>query len=289
MKFSAVFQWRIPVSVYLAYRFILMAYVICWLVYNRCVDIHTPQAWGAYLTNWTYSLLVLYLSSHCLAAYFFHISLLCHQQNYWNTCCRCASTEEHTELFVEPVNRNDELEPLLHLQNNDQSASTSSNNIRPPWYLCIVWVLFCVVSSSAVLVSIVFFGFLYPNMDSTTGISLENLQVHLLNSVIIILEHCITAVPYRLLHVVYPFFYGCLYALFSIIYWSIDHSHVMYPHFLDWSHPGLAAVYVLLLGFVFFPLLHFLFFLVYKIKMFLLVQYFLHSGLTEENHVISFA
>jgi hypothetical protein len=147
-----------------------------------------------------------------------------------------------------------------------------------PWYVCIVWVMFAAISAAAPMVSIMFFTFLFPRMDDYPSIGLENLQVHLLNSVIVLLEHFLTAVPCRLLHMVYPIVYGCIYMVFSVVYWAGDHSRVMYPGILDWNKPGPTTGYVLVIGFVFIPLLHTVFFIIYKAKMIILRRYCLgHS------------
>lgn len=248
-----------------------MTYVTFWLGYFVHADnvITAGLPWGVFLTNWTYTLLMIYLSCHCLAAFLFHASAVWHHgcRNY--SCCSLARSDEHARMFVtngSSLGENDGYERILsNLEEN--IAITASNS--PPWYLCLVWVLFSAASSSAVVVSAVFYVALLPQLQGADGLSLENLQVHLLNSVLVLLEHWVTGVPYRLLHVVYPLIYGVIYALFSVVYWAIDHGHVIYPDILDWNKPGPTVGYVLLIGVVLIPLVHGLFFSLYKLRVFI--------------------
>ncbi|XP_076469397.1 protein rolling stone-like [Babylonia areolata] len=262
-------QWRMPVAVYLMYRFLLMSYGVCWLVYISVEHGDAEQAWGAYLTIWTYILLNIYLIAHFLAASVHHALTI---YESWNVIrcsrylCHRPSTTIHARMFTE---LNGGVSPAgyeaIPSSEAPDEAVVEEPEYRPPWYLCAVWVLFSAVSSAAVMVTFVFFVFLFPSMKDYPHINLENLQEHLLNSIIIIVEHLVSASPYRLLHVVYPFVYGVVYLAFSVIYWAGDHKRVMYP-ILDWNKPGPTVGYVFMVGFVFIPLLHLFFFLVHKLK-----------------------
>lgn len=261
-------QWRMPVALYILYRFILMVYVIFWLGYVSHFHGNPPQAWGTYLTNWTYTLLAIYLTWHFLSAVVFHVQALRNPgPTLLGSCCAQPNPDNHQRVFVEidsSVRENTDYEYIAGGENTSRLEGAAER--QPPWYVCITWILFSAVSSGGFMVTIVFFSFLYPYMDNVNGIDLENLQVHLLNSVIIFLEHIVTGAPYRLLHFVYPFLYGLIYMTFSLIYWAIDNHHVMYP-ILDWSRPWPTVGIVFLIGFVLLPLFHTFFFLVYKTKM----------------------
>ncbi|KAK7482771.1 hypothetical protein BaRGS_00025937 [Batillaria attramentaria] len=264
-------QWRIPAVIYLLYRFVLMAYVIFWLGYTSHFHSNPPQVWEAYLTNWTYTLLAVFLTCHFLAAIVFHVQVRLRPgpPSPLRSCFGRPNPEVHRRLFVESesnVQENSEYEYGSDAESENSSLLQGRVVCRPPWYMCVVWVLFSAVSSGGVMVTMVFFTFLYPSLKGADGIGLENLQVHLLNSVIIVLEHIVTGVPFRLLHVIYPFLYGLTYMIFSVIYWAVDHDHVMYP-ILDWNKPGPTTGYVLMIGFVIIPVFHTCFFLIYKAKL----------------------
>lgn len=117
------------------------------------------------------------------------------------------------------------------------------------------------------MVTLVFWAILVPgsNLGMLTN---DNLQLHLVNSILVLLEHVLTAIPVRLLHVIYPIIYGLIYMFFSLFYWVADHSHVMY-FILDWNKPGPTIGYVILVGFVIMPIIHLIIYGIYRLKMFL--------------------
>ena len=82
-------------------------------------------------------------------------------------------------------------------------------------------------------------------------------------------DQMFSSIPTRLLHIVYPFIYGFLYIVFSILFWADDHRHVIYPHVLDWNAPGRSLTFILILSFLVLPLLQLLYFGIYKLRLFL--------------------
>ena len=83
---------------------------------------------------------------------------------------------------------------------------------------------------------------------------------------LVLLEHSVSAVPTRLLNVVNPILYCIIYTVFSIVFWEMDHTHVMYP-ILDWSKPGATTGVIVIVGFVVIPLIHFGFYGLYRLRM----------------------
>ena len=272
-NFMSGLQWRLPVGVYLGYRFVLMVYALFWLGYITSFHGSPPQAWGAYLTNWSYIMLNLYLVAHFLAASAFHLQAFFRQRNASRVgryCCSLLSPDTHAFMFMEAgsgMQSNSSYEDIPDSEIPNPAHVEVETASHPPWYICVVWVLFNVISTAALMVTIVFFLFLFPLFSDYPSIDLENLQVHLLNSVIIVIEHLVSAMPYRLLHVLWPFLYGVIYMIFSVVYWAGDHSRVMYPGILDWNQAGTTVAYILLIGFVMIPFLHSIFFLLHKAKM----------------------
>lgn len=147
------------------------------------------------------------------------------------------------------------------------------SSARQPWYVALIWIIFNSVSSAAIMVSIVFWGILVPFNAKLGKLSLTNLQLHLFNSILLLIEQSLTAIPVHLLHAVYPITYGLIYLLFSLFYWVDDHSHVMYE-ILDWNKPGPTIGYVFAVGFVIIPLLHLLIYLIYRLKLIILKKCF---------------
>ncbi|VDP72156.1 unnamed protein product [Echinostoma caproni] len=69
---------------------------------------------------------------------------------------------------------------------------------------------------------------------------------HSLTAILAILDVCLSAIPMRLIHVVYPLLVGIFYSLFSYVFWlsgGIGPFNVgqVYPG-LNWSHPSTAIL-----------------------------------------------
>lgn len=136
-----------------------------------------------------------------------------------------------------------------------------------PFYIKLNWFLFVVASSAAILVSIVYFSAIFPRRK-LTYLSEEDVHLHLMNSVLVILELAVSAIPVRILHFVYVMAYGAIYVAFSIIYWTFDHSRVLYPGILDWNRPLTSVAVILALSVVGFPILQCLLFAAYRLRLY---------------------
>ena len=129
------------------------------------------------------------------------------------------------------------------------------------------WVLFNIVCLAAFTVTLVYFVGLYPQMGAFKPPLIEDINLHGMNLVVVVLELILGAVPVRLVHVVYPILYGIVYTIFSLIYWSGDHTRILYPKILDWNHPGTTASIIAGLLLVGAPLLQAVIFAIYKLKL----------------------
>jgi len=142
-----------------------------------------------------------------------------------------------------------------------------------PCYMKLSWFLFSVGTTAAVMVTVVFFAGVFPQLHMYR-LSAIDINAHVMNTVLVILELTISAFPVRLLHVVYVQCYGLAYVIFSIIYWSIDHSHVMYPGVLDWNSPKTTVVVIVVLMFVGIPFLQFILFTIYQLRLYIYARCF---------------
>jgi len=142
----------------------------------------------------------------------------------------------------------------------------SSDSTVIPCSLKFNWLLFCIACPIAILVTLTYFAALFPhkNLDYVPEV---DINLHLINSVLVILEFTISALPVRLLHVVYAFSFGLAYVIFSVIYWSVDHANYLYPGVLDWNAPVTSAVVSVVLLFVGIPLMHLILFAIYQLRM----------------------
>jgi len=147
------------------------------------------------------------------------------------------------------------------------------NNVTPPRmsHMKLSWFLFSVATPAALIVSTVFFAAVFPRLHHDY-LNVIDINLHVMNTVIVVLEFTLSAFPVRLLHAVYVFCYGLVYVTFSVIYWAFDHSNVMYPGVLDWNHPATTAVVLVVLTFVGIPLLQLFLFGAYQLRKYVYIR-----------------
>lgn len=136
-----------------------------------------------------------------------------------------------------------------------------------PWYVKTYWAVSNMIQVFALVVTAIYFGALYRPAEGK-DISLHDINVHGISSVLILLDTAVAARPVRLLHVIYPTVYGFAYVLFSVIYWSQDHANnVLYQNVLDWNVPGVTVGVVFGLCFLGLPLLQLLHYGLFKLRL----------------------
>lgn len=148
-------------------------------------------------------------------------------------------------------------------------SATLGNESALPWYIQVYWALCNAIQVFAIVVTVIYFSALYPTMGARDGgVSLSDLNVHGLNSVMVLIDIAVCARPVRLLHGLYPFLYGSAYVVFSVVYWSRDRErNVLYENVLDWNQPGITLGVVFGMTLVGIPLLQLANFGVYQLRL----------------------
>ena len=131
------------------------------------------------------------------------------------------------------------------------------------------WALFLVGGEYAVVISILYWAF-YTDPNSHHNLySLDSLNLHMINGVLAVLELWLSGIPVRICHAVYSMAFGCVYVLFTGLYYAAggrgeDGNKYIYP-FLDYDSNAEAAI-ALAVGCVVFLVggIHIVFFLQYK-------------------------
>ena len=100
-----------------------------------------------------------------------------------------------------------------------------------------------------------------------------DIVTHIINSVYVILNICVTGMPTRFLHVHFPVIFGACYSLFSLFYYlagGTNHteSPYIYPA-LNWQNPGTASLYCVIVVVVATPVVHFVLFGLHSLKVFI--------------------
>ncbi|KAK6176188.1 hypothetical protein SNE40_014518 [Patella caerulea] len=152
------------------------------------------------------------------------------------------------------------------------------NRMKPtPWYSKISWILANIISVWAVIVSLIYYIALFPS----NGVLLfHDVNVHLMNSVIVLIDTALCARPVRILHVIYPVIYGLTYLVFSLIYWSMDPvNNVLYPVVLDWNNAPITLGVGSGLLIVVIPSLQMMFFGLYRLKLYIFKKIYKHEYL----------
>ncbi|KAL4225328.1 hypothetical protein ACF0H5_016016 [Mactra antiquata] len=264
------FQWRVPLCVVLIYRLILAVYCAFWLIYTTIViDVNVnglDVSTFAFLTTWTYIVLTVYLILHFL-------SCLLYACRRGGSVCERMSNENHRQMFHEL-----HVQPSLWGSNDfenvggiadDEELNGEMRTITLSWLTKLVWLFYNVASSASIMVSLLFWVFIFPQLGELSGYEMMvNLQLHAVTSVIIIIEHCVSAVPIRILHYTHTLTYGIIYIIFSGIYYAVDHRHVLYP-ILDWGKPEPTAIMLIITAFVVLPIIQLILFLIYKLRIFI--------------------
>lgn len=148
------------------------------------------------------------------------------------------------------------LEGAQDLRENADSSSRIGHyvDVSQTWYHKVAWFFYVIAANNSILVTVVYWSFLYTDFK----IREADVAFHLLNSVFMLTETCVSAIPVRLFHVVYAILYGVIYLVFTVVYWlnggtNTSGDNYIYP-ILDYkSEPYAATVLVILYGLVGLP------------------------------------
>ena len=131
---------------------------------------------------------------------------------------------------------------------------------------------YIIASNNSFMVTIVYWSFLYNG----SKIRESDVAFHLLNSVFMLTETCLSAVPVRLLHVVYAELYGVLYLIFTVVYWRSGATNIIGDNFiypvLDYENkPYATAVFIIVYALAGLPASQLIIFGLFKLR------HYLHS------------
>jgi len=180
--------------------------------------------WLLYLTYWSYTFVNLhFIVSAVIVTYY-----------YFSNRRSIETSEEEEE---------DEEEEDEEEEDNVRVMITS----RPPLACKASWVIYDIAANIAFPVTVMYWTEVHvPGhpYDSVT------FNAHALNSVVIVLDTMISCIRVKLLHIIYPIIFMCIYLIFTLIYWACggtDFQNRPYIYsVLDYSdHPIRAAVIII--------------------------------------------
>lgn len=108
------------------------------------------------------------------------------------------------------------------------------------------WILYNIASNGAFVVSISYWAFVII-IDGSGFLTTPMSQLkHTLNTVFVVVDVFVNAVPVRVLHLVYPLVFGVVYAIFNAVYFINDglgpDGRPYAYYVLDWRNPLGSAV-----------------------------------------------
>lgn len=285
------------------YRSLVALYCVSWIIYSIILD--NTWKWLIFLTDWTFLCVTTYFTCSSVISVIYWIHIRHQHVNDCCTSCDCLPVErsdisnrEQTSIsqyttarqLASDTNESSLLEEEYHdafedTENISPAERTTERNTArhsshvytclqdlnypQKWYHKVSWVFYIIAANNSVLVTVVYWSLLY------TGFHIREADVafHLLNSVFMLIETCLSSMPVQLLHIVYAVLYGVVYFLFSVVYWLLggtsDGNKYIYP-ILDYeSKPAKAAVLVALYGLVGLPVVQLLIFGLFKLRCYL--------------------
>ncbi|XP_053376711.1 uncharacterized protein LOC128547667 [Mercenaria mercenaria] len=276
-------QWERTHAVFQVYRVSIALYTSAFILYILSTGMSNDMA---YLTTWTYLVLTFYFLFSAFNAIFYtcrgHVR---HQHESESLAFAENRSGEHTydsiaheEMadsgYLQKISRS-EISPTIDAHDNvknghmpsylNQEGTSPTNHDVITIPMKAAWVLGNTLQVFAIIVSLVYFIVLYPAIGHT---SFWDINLHGVNSFLVIIDTCISARPVRLFHLIHPYIYGACYVIFSAIYWSFDHANnVLYPGVLDWNYPGTTLIWVAALTLVVVPLLQLIYFGAYRLRL----------------------
>ncbi|KAK8407701.1 hypothetical protein O3P69_002327 [Scylla paramamosain] len=111
--------------------------------------------------------------------------------------------------------------------------------------LKVLWVMQNVVFLPALLITAAYWSAVY-NPDDPIGAI--NVDVHIINSVYVLIDLCVSATPIRILHFYIPFVFMFIYLIFTLVYWAAggttpEGGTAIYP-IMDWENLQVTLPFV---------------------------------------------
>ena len=270
------------------YRLVLALYCCSWIIYSIISD--NTWKWLIFLTDWTFLCVTNYFIWSTVISVVYWAHTQCNVKNHGSGECqlpdeprRISSREQSSgSHYTTPrQSASDSNEGLLEEQHydtiedndlihatDDQGTiaqsdvsrhaghlNTLAHDVGQMWYHKVSWMLYIISANNSLVVTVVYWTLLY------TGFQVREADVafHLLNSVFMLTETCLSSIPVQLVHVVYAMLYGVLYLLFSVVYWLLGGTNdsgdkFIYPILNYESEPYAAVVLAVLYGLVGLPL-----------------------------------
>ncbi|XP_062401100.1 protein rolling stone [Sardina pilchardus] len=240
-------RWYIPPWVWLLYRLSALVYTLAWCVHSGLL-FATPK-WLILLSHLTYCMLGVYYLIALVNLIAMLVSVRCF--------CRREVKRKSPDSLDTPV-------AAPHADSSCVRVEqwTLLHLTPPPLALSLrlQWLLQVLVSTFSLAVSLLYWSINYP--VSRHPIRPFSINLHVVNSVQVLLELVLSSTPVHLVHYLYLLAAGVLYLLFTLVFWlggftNMNGQPYVYRVLDFGGHPVLAALCTLGFSLVCLPLFHF--------------------------------
>jgi len=153
-----------------------------------------------------------------------------------------------------------------------------------PWYHVINWLLFAVASTSAFEITIFYAVLIAPGRSLEENLNPTTFHIHVINSVLLLIDIFMVAFPTRFLHFIYTMIYGVLYTLFLLILHLTNYNSAVYTQLNFAESPGTTAMW-LVIAVIVLPLgLHSIIFGLYHLRVFIARKTVQDTSARREKH-----
>lgn len=239
------YKWYFQI-LYIIYRWVVAVYFFVWLFPTGFYELNGGVKFFIFLTNWAILSFNIYL---VWAAFSTTLHFL---------VVHCISVKKYADDSFSHGSSEYELEKP------QGCCGIKSNGIT--WHQVIFWFLFVIGAETAIVISVLYWPLLYdPDSGSPSGV---NVNTHLTNGIVALLDVFITGVPVRFFHFLYIQLFFSVYAGFTGIYHAANGTNVNNNPFiyslLDYgNNPGSATGIVFGLILLYVPFIHILIYLAY--------------------------
>ncbi|XP_071804654.1 uncharacterized protein [Asterias amurensis] len=260
-------KWPLQSILWCIYRLFLAIYMTVWLIiilvawgeppYYSQAD--SKAKWLIYVSNWSFLVLIMYLITFAIGNIYYH----------FKNGCRSTSDGVDPEMGEE----NPEGIPMGTKPSGGHPAEYPS--VSPPspvpWYFKFAWFLQSMAFTSGLFVALNFYILVFN--PATDTLSAYNFHVHGVNLIIIVIDILLVATPMRVLHAIYPMTMAFIFFIFTLIYQKAGGLNefggtAIYQNYLDWgAAPTTSAVVMMLTVFVAGPILHLIWYALYRIRL----------------------
>lgn len=240
----------------MGYRLIVTAYNVAWLFYN--IHLYGAKLF-IYLTNWTYTILNIYF--------------------VYATTLSCIALYKDLEKPSETPLVADEQAAEIEMGSSnygavDEDREDASEKDVLQCHHKFLWFIHVIAATAGLLVTATYWSVL----ASDDPVDANTITKHALNSVFMVVDTSVSAIPVRLLHSLYVVLYMLIYLAFSVIYWllggtnnqgnSYIYKNLDYDNFKP-INGGLMVFFLL----VVLPIIHLILFSIVKLRDHLYTKY----------------